>query len=141
MNAGRKRNPTHTTVCDCSPLTALRGSPCGHLDFTLLLLPSPPFPPVCFCTCLCDRLVFASAPFHFHSGVCMLSVLCEFLFFYSFACKKTPQKTQKTSTEIAIGVTPHARTAGDQEPAYKTISHVILPKCRFCPPDLCIQVS
>lgn len=62
-----KKNHTHThttvCVCACSPLPALRAWPCGHLDFTLLLLPSSPPLLFAFAPVFVTGWVFASAPF------------------------------------------------------------------------------
>lgn len=89
------------------------------------------FPSVCFCTCLCDRLVLLQR-LYLDCGVCILLLLCEWkvwLFFFS--------STVLVAENINRDCHRHNPTCphcGDQEShqAYKTISRVIiLPKCRL----------
>lgn len=113
----------------------VESSPCGHLVTSLATFPS-----VCFCTCLCDRLVLVQR-LYLDCGVCILLVLCAWKVWFFFFL---PQFwSQKTSLEIVIGITPHARIAGirNHTKLIKPSPVSLFYQNSVCPPDLCIQVS
>lgn len=90
---GEKKNThTHTTVC-VRLLTSPRAESMAMWSsgFHPLATSLSTSAPVCFCTCLCDRLGSCFSAFYSHSAVCIILCWCPlffFLFFYSSACRK-----------------------------------------------------